>query len=200
MTWKLGPALAAGNCVAFKPSEKTPLSALRMCSLINEAGFPPGVVNVVTGYEDVGSAISRHMDIDKVVFTGSHLTGRKVMEAAAKSNMKSVTLEMGGNSPNIVYNDADLDLAVDWSAHGILCVLTWSLYRARVRPLLMCRPLHLAGTKGRAAVLAPASSSSRAYTMTSSSASLKKPTLSDSGTPLLRVITWVHKSPRNISK
>jgi aldehyde dehydrogenase (NAD+) len=126
MSWKLGPALAAGNCVVLKPSEKTPLSALRMCSLINEAGFPPGVVNVVTGYEDVGAAISRHMDIDTVVFTGSHRTGRKVMEAAAKSNMKKVTLEMGGNSPSIVYNDADIELAVDWSAHGTLYVLTWT--------------------------------------------------------------------------
>jgi aldehyde dehydrogenase (NAD+) len=125
MAWKLGPALATGNCVVFKPSEITPLTALRMCSLINNAGFPPGVVNVVTGYgETVGAAIAEHNDIDKVSFTGSTLVGRKVMEAAAKSNMKNVTLELGGKSPNIVFNDADLDLAVDWSSHGILCVLT----------------------------------------------------------------------------
>jgi aldehyde dehydrogenase (NAD+) len=179
MTWKLGPALAAGNCVVFKPSEKTPLSALYMCSLINEAGFPHGVVNVITGYEDVGAAISGHMDIDKVVFTGSQPTGRRVMEAAAKSNMKSVMLEMGGNSPNIVYDDADLNLAVDWSVHGILCVLTCLVSSSFVHG-----SLPLARTKGRAAVPAPASSSSRASTRTSSSASLKKLTLSDSGTPL----------------
>jgi len=123
MAWKLGPALATGNCVVLKPSELTPLTALRMCSLINNAGFPPGVVNVVTGYgETVGAAISGH-DIDKVAFTGSNLVGRKVMEAAAKSNMKNVMLELGGKSPNIIFNDADLDLAVDWSSHRILCVL-----------------------------------------------------------------------------
>ncbi|KAI0245622.1 aldehyde dehydrogenase [Lactifluus subvellereus] len=120
MAWKLGPALATGNCIVLKPSELTPLTALRMCSLINEAGFPPGVVNVVTGYGDtVGAAISGHMGIDKVAFTGSTLVGRKVMEAAAKSNLKNVTLEMGGKSPNIVFDDADLNLAVEWSSHGI---------------------------------------------------------------------------------
>ncbi|KAI0298762.1 aldehyde dehydrogenase [Multifurca ochricompacta] len=97
-----------------------PLSALRMCSLINEAGFPPGVVNVVTGYgETVGRAIAEHMRIDKISFTGSTLVGRKVMEAAAKSNLKNVTLELGGKSPNVVFNDADIDLAVHWSIHGI---------------------------------------------------------------------------------
>ncbi|KAI0259301.1 aldehyde dehydrogenase [Gloeopeniophorella convolvens] len=120
MSWKLGPALATGNCIVLKPSEFTPLSALRMCSLINEAGFPPGVVNVVTGYGDtVGSAIASHMSIDKVAFTGSTLVGRKIMEAAAKSNLKNVTLELGGKSPNIVFDDADLEMAVNWSAHGI---------------------------------------------------------------------------------
>ena len=120
MAWKIGPALATGNCIVLKPSEFTPLTALRVCSLINEAGFPPGVVNVVTGYGEIaGRAVSEHMGIDKVAFTGSTLVGRKVMEAAARSNLKNVTLELGGKSPNIVFNDADLDLAIDWSAHGI---------------------------------------------------------------------------------
>ena len=123
MAWKLGPALATGNCIVLKPSEFTPLTALRMCSLIKQAGFPPGVVNIVTGYGPiVGQAISEHMGIDKVAFTGSTLVGRKIMAASAKSNLKNVTLELGGKSPNIVFDDADLDLAVNWSVHGILCV------------------------------------------------------------------------------
>ncbi|KAH9960726.1 aldehyde dehydrogenase [Lactifluus volemus] len=120
MAWKLGPALATGNCIVLKPSEFTPLTALRMCSLINEAGFPPGVVNVITGYGNTaGQAISGHMGIDKVAFTGSTLVGRKIMEASAKSNLKNVTLELGGKSPNIVFNDADLEQAVNWASHGI---------------------------------------------------------------------------------
>jgi len=124
MCWKLGPALATGNCVVLKPSELTPLTALRMCSLINDAGFPPGVVNVVTGYGDVvGKAIANHMDVDKITFTGSTLVGRKIMESAANSNLKNVTLELGGRSPNIVFADANLDLAVKCFANGILCVL-----------------------------------------------------------------------------
>ena len=124
MSWKLGPALATGNCIVLKPSEFTPLTALRMCSIIKEAGFPPGVVNIIVGYGNtVGQAISEHMEIDKVAFTGSVLVGRKVMEAAAKSNLKNVTLELGGKSPNIVFDDANLDLAVNWSVHGVLCVV-----------------------------------------------------------------------------
>lgn len=120
LSWKLGPALATGNCIVLKPSEFTPLTALRMCSIIKQAGFPPGVVNIITGYGNtVGQAISGHMGIDKVAFTGSTLVGRKVMEAAAKSNLKNVTLELGGKSPNIVFADADLDLAINWSVHGI---------------------------------------------------------------------------------
>jgi aldehyde dehydrogenase (NAD+) len=109
-----------------------PLTALRMCSIIKEAGFPPGVVNIITGYGNtVGQAISEHMGIDKVAFTGSTLVGRKIMEASAKSNLKNVTLELGGKSPNIVFDDADLDLAINWSVHGILCVVqlfAWVLF------------------------------------------------------------------------
>ncbi|KAJ7595491.1 NAD-dependent aldehyde dehydrogenase [Mycena floridula] len=118
--WKIGPALATGNTIVLKPSELTPLSALRVCTLIKEAGFPDGVVNVVTGYgPTVGAAITAHMLIEKVAFTGSTLVGRKVMEAAAKSNLKNVTLELGGKSPSIVFDDADIEQAVDWCFHGL---------------------------------------------------------------------------------
>ncbi|KAJ7877451.1 aldehyde dehydrogenase [Mycena leptocephala] len=118
--WKIAPALATGNTLVLKPSEFTPLTALRMCAMIQEAGFPPGVVNVITGYGNtVGAAISSHMGISKIAFTGSTLVGRKIMEAAAKSNLKPVTLELGGKSPNIIFNDADLDNAVSWTALGI---------------------------------------------------------------------------------
>jgi aldehyde dehydrogenase (NAD+) len=119
-SWKIAPALATGNTVILKPSEFTPLTAIRMCSILKEAGVPDGVVNIVTGYgPTVGAAISSHMKIEKVAFTGSTLVGRRVMEASAKSNLKNVTLELGGKSPNIIFDDADLDQAVNWAAHGI---------------------------------------------------------------------------------
>ncbi|THU99013.1 aldehyde dehydrogenase [Dendrothele bispora CBS 962.96] len=119
-SWKIAPALATGNTIVMKPSEFTPLTAIRMCSLIQEAGFPPGVVNVVTGYgHTVGQAMASHMKIEKIAFTGSTLTGRRIMESAAKSNLKKVTLELGGKSPNIVFNDANVDEAVAWAAHGL---------------------------------------------------------------------------------
>jgi len=118
--WKIAPALATGNTVVLKTAEQTPLSALKMAELIVEAGFPPGVVNIVSGFGPVaGAAISAHMDIDKVAFTGSTLVGRNVMKAAASSNLKKVTLELGGKSPVIVFGDADLDQAVGWAAFGI---------------------------------------------------------------------------------
>jgi aldehyde dehydrogenase (NAD+) len=92
-----------------------------MCALVQEAGFPPGVFNLLTGYgPTAGAAISSHMKIEKVAFTGSTLVGRKIMEAAAKSNLKRVTLELGGKSPNIIFDDADLDQAVNWASHGLL--------------------------------------------------------------------------------
>ena len=120
-SWKIAPALATGNTIVLKPSEFTPLTAIRMCEIIKEAGIPDGVVNIVTGYgQTVGAAISSHMKIDKVAFTGSTLVGRKIMESAAKSNLKTVTLELGGKSPNIIFDDANLEQAVSWAAHGIL--------------------------------------------------------------------------------
>jgi aldehyde dehydrogenase (NAD+) len=114
-------ALACGNAVIVKPSEVTPLTALRTCELIQAAGFPPGVLNVVNGYgQTVGDAMSRHPRIDKVAFTGSALTGKKILQAAGASNLKKVTLELGGKSANIVFNDAELDQAAKWSAEAIL--------------------------------------------------------------------------------
>jgi aldehyde dehydrogenase (NAD+) len=114
--WKLGPALAAGNTVVLKPAEQTPLTALRVGELILEAGFPAGVVNILPGFgPTAGGAIARHMDVDKVAFTGSTEVGHLIMESAAKTNLKRVTLELGGKSPNIVFNDADLDQAIEGS-------------------------------------------------------------------------------------
>merc|ERR1711920_531153 len=109
--WKLGPALAMGCTVVMKLSEKTPLSGMMMCHLIKEAGFPPGVVNVVNGPGATGDMIARHMDISKVAFTGSSAIGHKIVTAAGESNLKKVTLELGGKSPLIICKDADLDQA-----------------------------------------------------------------------------------------
>ncbi|PPR03693.1 hypothetical protein CVT24_007414 [Panaeolus cyanescens] len=120
LSWKVGPALATGNTIVLKPSELTPLTALKFAELVVEAGFPPGVVNIVNGYGPVaGQAISEHPKITKVAFTGSTLTGRKIMKASAESNLKVVTLELGGKSPTIIFDDADLDQAVKWAAFGI---------------------------------------------------------------------------------
>lgn len=119
-SWKVGPAVATGNTVVLKSSEVTPLSALYAANLIKLAGFPPGVVNVISGFgRTAGSAISYHMGVDKIAFTGSTLVGRQILEAAAKSNLKKVTLELGGKSPNIIFADADLDDAIAWVNHGI---------------------------------------------------------------------------------
>ncbi|KAL0959105.1 hypothetical protein HGRIS_014402 [Hohenbuehelia grisea] len=120
LIWKLAPALATGNCIIVKPSEITPLTALKFASLLNEAGVPPGVVSIVVGYGNtVGAAISEHPLIEKVAFTGSTLTGRKILEASARTNLKDVTLELGGKSPNIIFDDADLEQAVKWASMGI---------------------------------------------------------------------------------
>ncbi|ACK72140.1 Aldehyde Dehydrogenase [Gloeothece citriformis PCC 7424] len=118
--WKLAPALAAGNTIVMKTAEQTPLSALRVGELIIEAGFPPGVVNILSGYgPTAGAAIANHRDIDKVAFTGSTEVGHIIMEAAAKSNLKRVTLELGGKSPSIVFADADLDYTIAGVHNGL---------------------------------------------------------------------------------
>ena len=117
--WKLGPALACGCTIVLKPAEQTPLSALRLGELILEAGVPEGVVNVVTGYgETAGAALAAHDDVDKVAFTGSTEVGKMIVKAAA-GNLKKVTLELGGKSPNIVYADADMETAIPGAANAI---------------------------------------------------------------------------------
>jgi phenylacetaldehyde dehydrogenase len=125
--WKLGPALTTGNCVVLKPAEQTPLTALRLAELIAEAGIPDGVVNVVPGFgETAGAALAAHDDVDKVAFTGSTEVGKLIVQAAA-GNLKKLTLELGGKSPNIVFDDADTG-AVEGAAnaiffnHGQCCV------------------------------------------------------------------------------
>ncbi|KAM4592293.1 retinaldehyde dehydrogenase 3 isoform 2-T2 [Odontesthes bonariensis] len=112
--WKIAPALSCGNTVIIKPAEQTPLTALHVGSLIKEAEFPPGVVNIIPGFgSTAGAAIANHKDIDKVAFTGSTEVGQLITEAAAKSNLKRVTLELGGKNPCIVFADCDLQLAVE---------------------------------------------------------------------------------------
>jgi aldehyde dehydrogenase (NAD+) len=118
--WKWGPALAAGCTVVLKPAEQTPLTALRVAGLAQEAGYPDGVINVIPGFgPTAGAAISGHLDVDKVAFTGEYLTGQIIMEAAAKSNLKRVSLELGGKSPNVIFADADLDAAVEGAYFGL---------------------------------------------------------------------------------
>lgn len=120
LAWKLGPALCTGNTIIVKTSELTPLSALKVAALVKEAGFPPGVVNIITGYgAKAGDALARHSKVHKIAFTGSTAVGRLVMKAAAETNLKKVTLELGGKSPNIIFDDADLDQAVKWAHMGI---------------------------------------------------------------------------------
>jgi len=118
-TLKLGPALAAGCTVVLKPAEQTPLTALLLGELIQEAGFPEGVVNIVTGYgETAGAAIAAHPNVDKVAFTGSTEVGKLIVHAAA-GNLKKVSLELGGKSPNIVFQDAEIDSAIPGAANAI---------------------------------------------------------------------------------
>ena len=116
--WKLGPALAAGCTVLLKPAEQTPLTALRLGQLIQEAGFPPGVVNILTGFGDTGAAMVDHPGIAKIAFTGSTEVGREIGEKAGRM-LKRVTLELGGKSPNIILPDADLKAAIKGSFMGI---------------------------------------------------------------------------------
>ncbi|WP_179295493.1 aldehyde dehydrogenase family protein [Bacillus sp. FJAT-45350] len=117
--WKLAPALAAGNTIVIKPAEQTPISILEMVKIFQEVGIPNGVINVVPGYgKTAGDALASHPDVDKVAFTGSTNTGRLIMQSASK-NLKPVSLELGGKSPNIVFDDADIDNAVNGSMFGI---------------------------------------------------------------------------------
>jgi len=132
--WKLGPALAAGCTIVLKPAEQTPLSALRLGELIIEAGFPEGVVNIVPGYgETAGAALAAHDDVDKVAFTGSTEVGKLIVQAAA-GNLKKVSLELGGKSPNIVLKDMDLEAAIQGASfaiffnHGQCCSAGSRLY------------------------------------------------------------------------
>src|SRR5271170_5249204 len=117
--WKLGPALATGCTIVLKPAEQTPLTALRLGELIQEAGIPDGVVNIVPGYgETAGAALAAHPDVDKVAFTGSTEVGKLILQAAA-GNLKKVSLELGGKSPNIVFDDADLPATIPGAANAI---------------------------------------------------------------------------------
>jgi phenylacetaldehyde dehydrogenase len=117
--WKLGPALATGCTIVLKPAEQTPLTALRLGELIQEAGIPDGVVNIVPGYgETAGAALAAHPDVDKIAFTGSTEVGKLILQAAA-GNLKKVSLELGGKSPNIIFDDADLDTAIPGAASAI---------------------------------------------------------------------------------
>lgn len=118
-SWKMGPALAAGNCVVMKPAELTPLSSLKIAELMREVGIPPGVANVLPGYGGVaGQYLAEHPGVQKIAFTGSTATGRKIVQASS-GNLKRVQLELGGKGANIVFDDADLDAAVNGSAYGI---------------------------------------------------------------------------------
>ncbi|KAF3183795.1 hypothetical protein TWF788_005523 [Orbilia oligospora] len=117
---QLGPALATGNVVVMKTAEQTPLSVLYLCNLIKEAGFPPGVVNVLSGYgKTAGAALVQHLDVDKIAFTGSTFTGKQIMKMASV-NLKNITLETGGKSPNIIFDDAEIDQAIKWTHSGIM--------------------------------------------------------------------------------
>jgi phenylacetaldehyde dehydrogenase len=132
--WKLGPVLATGCTVVLKPAEQTPLSALKLGELIMEAGFPEGVVNIVPGYgETAGAALAAHNDVDKIAFTGSTEVGKLIVHAAT-GNLKKVSLELGGKSPNVIYKDADLKTAIPGAAsaiffnHGQCCCAGSRLY------------------------------------------------------------------------
>ena len=116
--WKWGPALASGCTIVMKPAEQTPLTCLRLAELAHEAGFPDGVINIVTGYGQTGAAIVRHPGVDKIAFTGHYETAQKIMIDAAQT-LKRITFELGGKSPNVVFADADIDAAVAGAEFGL---------------------------------------------------------------------------------
>ncbi|KAK8788089.1 hypothetical protein V5799_022132, partial [Amblyomma americanum] len=152
LAWKIGPALAMGNTVVLKPAEQTPLTALLVASYVEQAGFPPGVVNIVPGYgKTAGAAISNHPDVDKVSFTGSTQVGRLVLQASGTSNLKKVSLELGGMSPLIIFPDADLDLAaktahdgVFWNQGQVCCAATRTFVHADIYDQFMAKAVELA--------------------------------------------------------
>ena len=116
--WKIAPALAAGNTVVLKPAETTPLTALKLAEIIEASGLPPGVVNIVTGYGDTGAALVNHSDVDKIAFTGSTNVG-KIIQKTLAGTIKKLTLELGGKSANIIFDDAPIDQAVEGIVNGI---------------------------------------------------------------------------------
>lgn len=120
LAWKLAPALATGNTVVIKPSEVTPLTSLRLVELCHEAGVPAGVVNIVTGGGDVGAMLSSHMGVDHLSYTGSTAVGKTITKASAESNLKRLTLELGGKAPSIITKHADIDAAVAGNLGGAL--------------------------------------------------------------------------------
>lgn len=152
LSWKLGPALAMGNTVIVKPAEQTPLTALAVANYVVEAGFPAGVVNMVPGYgETAGAAISGHPDIDKVAFTGSTEVGRLILQASGQSNLKKVSLELGGKSPLIIFADADLELAamlaheaVFWNQGEICAAATRTFVHADIYDKFVAKAVELA--------------------------------------------------------
>ena len=162
-SWKIGPALAAGNSVILKPAEQSPLTAIRIAELAAQAGVPEGILNVVPGLgETAGQALGRHMDVDSVSFTGSTEVGKLFLKYAAESNMKQVSLECGGKSPHIVMADApDLDTVAKSAAFGIyfnqgeVCnagsrLLVHESIRDELVEKVMCvRPAHAAGQPAR---------------------------------------------------
>ncbi|XP_046667671.1 aldehyde dehydrogenase, mitochondrial [Homalodisca vitripennis] len=117
--WKIGPAIATGNVIVMKPAEQTPLTALYLAELSREAGFPPGVINMVPGFGDAGAALSSHPLVDKVAFTGSTEVGKLIKQTAGATNLKRVTLELGGKSPNIIFPDCDMEKAVEGAHFGL---------------------------------------------------------------------------------
>ena len=118
--WKLGPALACGNTLVLKAAEQTPLSVLYLANIIAQAGFPPGVVNIINGHgAEAGAALAQHPNVDKIAFTGSTTTGQAIMKMASET-MKNITLETGGKSPLIIFEDADLKSAAEWTHNGIM--------------------------------------------------------------------------------
>ncbi len=118
VSWKWGPALAAGCTIVMKPAEQTPLTCLRLAELAQEAGFPDGVINIVTGFGDTGAAIVKHPGVDKIAFTGSTETGQIIMRESANT-LKRTTFELGGKSPNIIFADADIEAAIHGSEFGL---------------------------------------------------------------------------------